>query len=142
MALASRSLFEKLIEFNDGPILEGKTYVRTATQNIGRKVSKTINFRHVPRKDYEGIRVRRGVDRDADGDFFDHSFDDLRHVEIDEAYWISCSPPRSSVGSRQPPVLYFLVRVSRLIRAAVAGLTSLAVAVGFLLCLVLWHDKR
>ena len=105
-------------------------------------MSKTINFRHVPRKDYEGIWIRRGVDRDADGDFFDHSFDDLRHVEIDEAYWISCSPPRSSVGSRQPPVLYFLVRVSRLIRAAVAGLTSLAVAVGFLLCLVLWHDKR
>ena len=127
-----RTIFEKLIEFMDVSILEGRRTFAQQLRNIGKKVSKTINSRHIPRTDdgavdlrglskavdaspypimwpnrskdrekqiarfyfmqgairaiahYEDIPIRQGVDWDGDGDFFDQSFDDLPHVEIDE----------------------------------------------------------
>ena len=127
-----RVIFEKLIEFMDVSILEGRRTFAQQLRNIGRRVSKTINSRHIPRTDtgeiddggssnavdaapypirwpdrssdrekqiarfyymqgairaiahYEGIPIRQGVDWDRDGDFFDQTFDDLPHVEIDE----------------------------------------------------------
>ena len=127
-----RTIFEKLIEFMDVSILEGRRTFVQQLKNIGRKVSKTINSRHIPRGDdgtiddegpskavdvspypimwpdrsrdrekqiarfyymqgairaiahYEDVPIRQGVDWDGDGDFFDQSFDDLPHVEIDE----------------------------------------------------------
>ncbi len=37
---------------------------------------------------------------------------------------------------------YAVAKVGRLIRVAVAGLTTLALAIGILLCLVLWRAKN
>ena len=127
-----QTIFDKLIEFIDVTILEGRRSFNQQLTNIGRKVSKTINSRHIPRTEdgtidevglskavdaspypirwpdqsqdrekqiarfyfmqgaikaiahYEGIAIRQGVDWDGDGDFFDQSFDDLPHIEIDE----------------------------------------------------------
>ena len=127
-----RTIFNKLIEFIDVSILEGRRTFAQQLRNIGKKVSKTINSRHIPRKDdgaidttglskavdaapypirwpdrsrdrekqiarfyymqgairaiahYEDIPIRQGVDWDGDGDFFDQTFDDLPHTEIDE----------------------------------------------------------
>lgn len=144
-----RTIFAKVIEFIDVTALQGRRTFTEQLKNIGRKVSKTINSRHIPRdqngaieddglskaldaaphplrwpkmpsrirtliegdaalraelgrfvKDtgrfyhlagavlavahYEKIPIRQGVDWDGDGDFFDQSFDDLPHTEIDE----------------------------------------------------------
>ena len=46
-----RAIFEKLIEFIDVSVLEGRRTFAQQLRNIGKKVSKTINSRHIPRKD-------------------------------------------------------------------------------------------
>ena len=103
-----------------------------------------IDPAHIPQEDYEGILIRPAVDRDRDGDLFDYSidpFEDLPRGEIDQPNPTSCARPTITPESRPPSGLSVPARVSHLIRVAIAGVTSLALAIGILLCLVLWRDK-
>jgi hypothetical protein len=125
-------IYTALIRILNVTLLEGRRTFTQQLKNIRRRVSKTINSRHIPRdsngaivedglskacdaapyplkwpdrsKDrekqiarfyymqgaiaaiahYEDIPLRSGIDWDGDGDFFDQTFDDMPHIEIDE----------------------------------------------------------
>ena len=81
-------------------------------------------------------------DRDVDGKFFGQTFDDAGYLEIDEPL-----PDLNPAVQRHRRVdtafdVYIVAGVGRLIRVAAAGLISLALAIGLLLCLLFWRDRR
>lgn len=58
-----------------------------------------------------------------------------------QEYARSTQRPRRAIAVGSRPMRYAVAKVGRLIRVAVAGLTTLALAIGILLCLVLWRAK-
>lgn len=59
------TIFNKLIEMMDVTILEGRRTFAAQLNNIGRRVSKTINSRHIPR-DAEGNIESAGLSKAVD----------------------------------------------------------------------------
>ncbi len=60
-----RTIFNKLIEFMDVSILEGRRKFAQQLRNIGKRVSKTIDSRHIARKD-DGAIDTGGLSKAAD----------------------------------------------------------------------------
>ncbi len=127
-------------------ILEGTRTFTQQLENIGRTVSKTNNAagssNAVDAAPHPIVRPDRSVSRAGDGDFFDRTLGDLGHVGRDEP-----SPDLEPATQKERRVetafaVYVVARVSRLIRVVVAGLISLALAIGLLLCFLFWRDRR
>lgn len=140
------TIFEKLIESVDVSILEGTRTFTQQLKNIGRKVSKTHNAaglsNAVDAAPHPVVRLDRSVGRAGDGEFFDRTLGDLGHVERDEP-----SPDLKPATQKERRVetafdVCVVARVSRLIRIVVAGLISLALAIGLLLCFLFWRNRR